>query len=69
VAVADPKQIQKWIKIAESALSLAKAYQSTGLKSEAEHELRQARKALEQILAVDKENPHAAKLLKELKSK
>ncbi len=60
---ADPKQIEKWLHAAQSALSLAKAYQSTGLETEAKKEIDHAHIVLKQILAVDPNHPLANKLL------
>lgn len=65
--LASQQGVEVWLNKAKSALSLVKAYQSTGLTDEAKQEWANAKEALEKILVQDRSNPEANKLLEELK--
>src|SRR3990167_4180460 len=54
------------LKKAKSALQLSKAYETTGLESEAKQELSQARDCLKKILTIDSQHAEALQLLKDL---
>lgn len=60
--------VETLLKAARSSLSLFKAYQSAGLKEEANQEAAHAREALKKILATEAGHTEAQRLLKELGS-